>query len=179
MCEDKTILQLLPKQQHNPQIFNTCNCQPETRYEFTFEQDKIKERNKQIMEMRKQGKKYKDISKKFSISKQRVCQIVQKETLKQLQQSLQEPIITREQLQARTDTPLVFLDNLSYDSAIIGITQDERVVYSYCKMIYEAMTQLQCCLEDAIEWIETNTIPAINYYKNTNKPIIVYDDWML
>ena len=183
MREDKTIQQLLPKQQHNPKIFGTCNCEIETRYDFTFQKDNIKQRNKQIMEMRKSGKKYKEISKIVGLTAQRVHQIVNYETLKQLKSAQRllgkEQVITREQLQQRADTLLVFFEGLSYDSAIIGITSDERVVYSYCKMVYEAMQQLQCCLEDAIEWIETNTIPSLNYYINANKPIVVYDDWRL
>lgn len=183
MCEDKTIQQLLPKQQHNPKISGTCNCEIETRYNFTFEKDSIKQRNKQIMEMRKSGKKYKEIAKEFGITTQRAHQIVNQETLKHLKSTQrlldEEQVITREQLQQNADTLLVFFEELNYDSAIIGITSDERVVYSYCKMVYEAMQQLQCCLEDAIEWIETNTIPALNYYINANKPVVVYDDWKL
>ena len=183
MCEDKTIQQLLPRQAHDPKIFGSCNCETETRYNFTFEKDNIKQRNKQIMQMRKIGKSYKHIAKEFGITAQRAHQIVNHETLKQLKLTQRlldkEQVITREQLQQRAETSLVFFEGLSYDSAIIGITSDERVVYSYCKMVYEAIQQLQCCLEDAIEWIETNTIPALNYYINANKPIIVYDDWML
>jgi Glu-tRNA(Gln) amidotransferase subunit E-like FAD-binding protein len=85
MCEERTIQQLLPKQAHNPKIFNTCKCEVEPRYNFTFEEDNIKQRNKQIMEMRKLGKKYAEIAKKFGISTQRAHQIVNNEKLKQLE----------------------------------------------------------------------------------------------
>ena len=79
MCEDNTMQQLLPKHQHNPKIFGTCNCETETKYNFKFEKDNIKERNKRIISLRKQGKTYRAIAEELGISTQRVHQIAQQQ----------------------------------------------------------------------------------------------------
>ena len=83
----------------------------------------------------------------------------------------------REELQSSVDEELIFFDNLSYDNSIIGITDDNRVAYSYSKMIPEAMEQLECDEIDAIEWIEYNTIRALGYFNEEKKPIIIYDEY--
>lgn len=83
----------------------------------------------------------------------------------------------REELQSRVDNDLLFFDDLSYDNAIIGLTHDNRVAYLFSKMVIEAREQLQCDEADAIEWIEYNTIRALNYYTEEDKPVIIYDDF--
>lgn len=64
--------------------------------------------------------------------------------------------------------------NPSYDSAIIGITQDDRVVYSYSGIV-RYLIEIEGFTEDeAIDWIEFNVIPTIPYMGEL-KPVIVYD----
>lgn len=64
--------------------------------------------------------------------------------------------------------------NHSYDNSIIGITTDDRVVYSFDKMVYEYMQDEECSMQDAIDWIEYNTIRALPYMGD-NSPIIIYE----
>lgn len=78
-------------------------------------------------------------------------------------------------LELRSELPddtLVF-DNMSYDGAIIGITTDNRVVYNFDLMIEELMQDEEWAYEDAVEWIEYNTIRALPYL-GPNGPVIMY-----
>lgn len=67
---------------------------------------------------------------------------------------------------------LVF-DNASYDNSIVGVTTDNRVVYDYEKMILEFMKDEECRYEDAVDWIEFNTIRSLPY-AGEYAPIIMY-----
>lgn len=70
------------------------------------------------------------------------------------------------------ETALVF-DNYSYDNSIIGVSEDDRVVYSFDKMVDELITDSGMTRDEAVEWIEYNTIRAIPY-AGEFAPIIVY-----
>lgn len=69
---------------------------------------------------------------------------------------------------------VIFLTNYSYDTALIGVTEDNRAVYDFNKMVewlienenFENQT-------DAIEWIEYNTIRALAYM-GPDAPVIMY-----
>lgn len=67
---------------------------------------------------------------------------------------------------------LVF-DNLAYDSAIIGVTTDDRVVYDYDKMVEDLVVNENFTLEEAMEWIDYNTIGVLPYSED-NRPIVMY-----
>ena len=67
---------------------------------------------------------------------------------------------------------LVF-DNASYDNSIVGVTTDNRVVYDYDKMIAELMEDEEWSYDDAVDWIEYNTIRSLPY-AGEKAPIIIY-----
>lgn len=67
---------------------------------------------------------------------------------------------------------LVF-DNASYDNSIVGVTTDNRVVYDYNKMILELMEDEGWSYDDAVDWIEFNTIRSISY-AGEKAPIVMY-----
>lgn len=69
---------------------------------------------------------------------------------------------------------VVIFENESYDSALIGVTEDNRAVYSYEKMVQWYMEKNQCSEEDAIEWIDYNTIRALPYI-GERAPIVMYE----
>lgn len=56
----------------------------------------------------------------------------------------------------------VFFRNPDFVDAIIGITDDGRLVYSYDLMV-ESLENEGWTSEDAIEWIKYNTIRALPY----------------
>lgn len=62
----------------------------------------------------------------------------------------------------------------SYDDALIGVSHDGRAIYDYDLMIQWLMKQDdELTREDAIEWIEYNTIRSIPY-AGEGAPIVMY-----
>lgn len=68
---------------------------------------------------------------------------------------------------------VVILSDYSYDDALIGVTEDDRAVYDFCKMVEWLMTKEGWSQDDAVEWIEYNTIPALPHM-GPKAPIVVY-----
>ncbi len=66
-----------------------------------------------------------------------------------------------------------YLTNYSYDSALIGVSEDNRAVYDFDLMIEWLMLEEGFGYEEAIEWIEYNTIRALPYMGD-GAPIILY-----
>lgn len=62
----------------------------------------------------------------------------------------------------------------NYDSAILGYTEDGRLVYSYEKMIEWLMINNNTDYLSAQEWIDYNALRTIPYM-GEKSPIIVYD----
>ena len=63
--------------------------------------------------------------------------------------------------------------NPSYKSSIIGISYDNRVIYDYDLMIEELMEEEDLSFEDALEFLEYNTLRALPYM-GEDAPIILY-----
>ena len=75
---------------------------------------------------------------------------------------------------------VMLFEDPSYESAIIGITDDGNVCYSYKGMVESLMGEDEMTMEDAIEFIDYNTIRSLDYFKGqTDKswPVIVYDEF--
>ena len=53
--------------------------------------------------------------------------------------------------------------NPSYKNSIIGISYDNRVIYDYDLMIEELMEEEDLSFEDALEFLEYNTLRALFY----------------
>ena len=68
---------------------------------------------------------------------------------------------------------VVTLTNFSYDTALIGVTDDNRAVYDFNKMVDWLVETQNWTSEEAIEWIEYNTIRALSYF-GERAPIIMY-----
>lgn len=62
------------------------------------------------------------------------------------------------ELRAELPEDAIFFDNMSYDDSIVGVTVDGNVVYDYDKMIEELMRDEGWSYEEAIDWIDYNTI---------------------
>ena len=61
---------------------------------------------------------------------------------------------------------VTIFENPTYDSAIIGMSNEGRVIYDYEKMAEYLMDTDDMTYEEAIEFIEYNTIRAIPYFPN-------------
>jgi hypothetical protein len=66
---------------------------------------------------------------------------------------------------------VTLFENPSYDTACIGISEDERAVYDYDLMVKHLVDKDGMTEEEAEEFIEYNTIRAIPYFPNP--PIVV------
>ena len=77
------------------------------------------------------------------------------------------------ELRAELPEDAILFDNMSYDGSIIGVTTDDRVVYDYNKMIEELMQDEEWSYEEAVEWIDYNTIRSLPY-AGPGAPIIMY-----
>lgn len=58
---------------------------------------------------------------------------------------------------------IVILKNPDYEDAIVGISQDHRLIYDYNLMVKSLMKEDNMTEEDAIDFIEYNTIRALPY----------------
>ena len=54
-------------------------------------------------------------------------------------------------------------DRHAYDNSIIGTTFDGRAIYDFDKMVEELMTDEGWTEEEAIDWIEFNTLRVLPY----------------
>lgn len=62
---------------------------------------------------------------------------------------------------------------LDYDDALIGVTTDNRAVYNFEKMVDWLVDNDGFTRDEAVEWIEYNTIRALPY-AGPEAPIIIY-----
>ena len=72
---------------------------------------------------------------------------------------------------------VVVFENPSYDSAIVGVSHDNRAIYDYDKMTESLMTEEDWEEIDAIEWIDYNAIRSIMYTGSVDgmePPIVMY-----
>ena len=69
----------------------------------------------------------------------------------------------------------VVFDNHAYDNSIIGTTFDGRAIYDFDKMTEELMQDEGWTDQEAIDWIEYNTIRALPY-GGEKAPLIVYTE---
>ena len=67
---------------------------------------------------------------------------------------------------------VVIFENPDYDDALIGVTSDHRAVYDFDRMVAFLVGDEGMTAEEAIEFIEYNTIRALPYIENA--PVIVY-----
>jgi hypothetical protein len=72
----------------------------------------------------------------------------------------------------------VVFDNPSYLNAIVGISDDGALCYSYEKMIKCLMEEDKMEYDDAMEFIDYNTIRALPYASSMGvRPIVIYNDF--
>ena len=75
-------------------------------------------------------------------------------------------------LEAGYEDVLIFTD-YSYDDALVGVTEDNRAVYDYNKMVDWLMREESWSMDEAIEWIEYNTIRSLDYM-GPEAPVVIY-----
>lgn len=68
---------------------------------------------------------------------------------------------------------VLLFSNPSYDDALIGVTTDNRAVYDYNSMVDWLIEQDDMSYDEAVEWIDYNTLRALPYYGEA-APIVIY-----
>ena len=76
-----------------------------------------------------------------------------------------------EYLEAQGHEETLFFENPSFVKAITGITDSGQLIYDYNLMISAAMEEEMWDVDEAIEWIEFNTLRSIPYM-GQYRPII-------
>lgn len=73
----------------------------------------------------------------------------------------------------------VFFIEPSFEDAIIGISNDGNIVYSFEKMVEYLMVANNFDTQESIDFITYNTIPSLENYINENKdlkiPIVIHE----
>lgn len=69
---------------------------------------------------------------------------------------------------------VIFL-NQAYDNSIIGTTFDGRAIYDFDKMVQELMADEGWTEEEAVDWVEYNTIRALPYCGD-KQPLIMREE---
>ena len=67
---------------------------------------------------------------------------------------------------------ITVFENPSFEGVLVGVSSDDRAIYSYDKMVESAMQQECWTEEEARDWIDYNTIRSLSYIENG--PIILY-----
>ena len=83
--------------------------------------------------------------------------------------------MTREEVNQYADSideQIIVFDNPNFDNSIIGISYDNRVIYDYQLMIQDLIKQDDINEEDAVDFIDYNTLRSLNYMDNG--PIILF-----
>ena len=68
---------------------------------------------------------------------------------------------------------VVYFTNPSYDDALVGVTDDNRAVYDYEKMVFWLQQNEECSDEEARDWIEYNAIRSLPYAGELS-PIVMH-----
>lgn len=69
-----------------------------------------------------------------------------------------------------------YLTDFSYDTALIGVSHDDRAIYDYDLMVEWLMEEEDFTEEEAVEWIDYNTIRALSYM-GEDGPIVLHRFW--
>ena len=67
----------------------------------------------------------------------------------------------------------IIFENPSYDTAIIGVSTDGQVIYDYDKMIGCLMDEDGMTYDEAVDFIDYNTIRVLPYV-GEGAPIVMY-----
>lgn len=67
----------------------------------------------------------------------------------------------------------------SYDNAIIGLSDDGKVIYDYDLMVKELTEETALTEDEAIQYIDYNTIRTLPHIEEDVRPIILYNSTMV
>ena len=68
---------------------------------------------------------------------------------------------------------IILFRNPDFSTAIIGVSENNRIIYNYNKMVEYLIENEDMSYEDATDYVSCDTIKALNYMSG-NKPIVMY-----
>lgn len=83
----------------------------------------------------------------------------------------------REYLIAQEHEETMFFENPSFVKAITGITESGQLIYDYDLMIASAMEEENWNADEAIDWIEYNTLRSIPYMGHAHPIVSLPINW--
>ena len=99
------------------------------------------------------------------------------EIIKELRQARRERIQALVDNIAELNPEAILLEPQSfYNEAIMGYSEDGRVVYSVDQILSGHVNQDDMTYEEAIEFFEFNTIGTFMGMDNPNKPVFMYEE---
>lgn len=70
---------------------------------------------------------------------------------------------------------IIVLEGDEFADGAVGLTDDNRLVYSYERLV-ESLAKAYGSEEDAVEWLEYNTIRSLPYMSSYgNTPLIIHE----
>ena len=69
---------------------------------------------------------------------------------------------------------LEMFENPSYDKSIVGISSSGQLVYDYEKMVEEFMEDNNCDYDEAVDFIDYNTMRSLPY-EGEYRPIVIIE----
>lgn len=69
---------------------------------------------------------------------------------------------------------VIILDNYDFADAFVGMTNENRAVYDYDKMVRWLINEAEISDIDAVDWIDYNVLRALPYMGD-KAPIILYN----
>ena len=78
-----------------------------------------------------------------------------------------------EHIRSMLNEDTIVFDNPNFDNSIIGVTTNGQAVYCYEKMVQELMHDDGISEQDAIDWIEYNTLRVIPYAGEI-APVVIF-----
>ena len=70
----------------------------------------------------------------------------------------------------------IVFEDPAYDGSLVGITTDGRAVYDFESMVQEFAAENNCSIDEAIDFVNYNTLRSLDYITGQQKPIVV-DRW--
>ena len=93
------------------------------------------------------------------------------------QQSFGDEVIER--IAENNEDAIVLEPRSTFNRAIIGSDTDDRVVYSVEKIIRALMEDWEIDETDALEHFEYNTLGTFRGMQDNNKPLFIYEDFVV
>lgn len=93
------------------------------------------------------------------------------------QESFGDEVIER--IAENNEDAIVLEPRSTYNRAIIGSDIDDRVVYSVEKIIRALMEDWEIDETDALEHFEYNTLGTFRGMQDNNKPLFIYEDFVV